>query len=505
MQSILWKSRSSRGNEAGFAGLGTRTASLPRLLHPDCIDGENAVALRGSAGIPGVAVLGFLLAVSPGLCASGDAEALAGGATTVFDESREAFSQPAANLPAERRAAFFVGNSFFNQNWVAAPASTVARDGLGPLFNTRSCSACHFKDGRSQPPEAGKPFSTALLRISIPGTGPHGEPRPDPVYGDQIQGNALPEVKPEADVFVDYEIIEGRFADGERYALRRPVYRLTNLGYGPVSADLLMSARVAPTMIGLGLLETIPESTLRDMADPEDRDGDGISGRVNRVWDVGAARAVVGRFGWKAEQPSVRQQTAGAFRGDMGLTSSLMPESNHTAGQMSCEPLPTGGTPEVSDQILDAVVFYSRMLAVPAARNASAPEVIRGRNLFNRLQCAACHRPELVTGERPELPELSRQTIRPYTDLLLHDLGPELADDRPVFEASGREWRTAPLWGLGLVPTVNGHSTLLHDGRARDFAEAILWHGGEAETAREGFRSSSKDERAALIAFLRSL
>ena len=462
--------------------------------------------MRGSAGTLGLAVVGCLLAVPlSGLRAVGEAETLSGGATTVFDESQESFSQPAANLPAERRAAFFVGNSFFNQNWVAAPASPAARDGLGPLFNTRSCSACHFKDGRSQPPATGRPFSTALLRISIAGGGPHGEPVPDPVYGDQIQGSALPEVNPEADVFVEYRPVVGRFADGETYELRRPFYRLENLGYGPVAPGLLMSARVAPTMVGLGLLETVPEAVLRALADPEDRDGDGISGRLNMVWDAGSQRAAIGRFGWKAEQPSVRQQTAGAFRGDMGLTTSLMPEANYTVAQADCARLPDGWTPEVGDPIFDAVVFYSRMLAVPAARNTSAPEVIRGRSLFNRLQCAACHRTELVTGDRPELPELSRQTIRPYTDLLVHDLGPELADDRPVFQATGREWRTPPLWGLGLVPTVNGHATLLHDGRARDVVEAILWHGGEAEAAREGFRSSPKDERAALIAFLRSL
>lgn len=457
------------------------------------------------AGALGIAVLGRLLLVSPGLFAAGETEALAGGATTVFDESREAFGQPAANLPAERRAAFFVGNSFFNQNWIAAPASPAARDGLGPLFNTRSCSACHFKDGRSQPPAPGKPFSTALLRISIPGAGPHGEPVPDPVYGDQIQGNALPGVKPEADVFVEYHAIEGRFADGESYALRRPVYRVTNTGYGPLAAGLLMSARVAPAMIGLGLLEAVPESALRELADPEDRDGDGISGRLNMVLEIGAERPAAGRFGWKAEQPSVRQQTAGAFRGDMGLTTSLMPAANHGAAQAECASLPDGGTPEVGDAIFDAVVFYSRMLAVPAARTPSAPEALRGRTVFNRLACAACHRPEFVTGEVPELPELSGQTIRPYTDLLLHDMGPELADERPVFQAGGREWRTPPLWGLGLVTTVNGHSTLLHDGRARDVVEAILWHGGEAGAAREGFRTLPKEERAALIAFLQSL
>lgn len=423
----------------------------------------------------------------------------AGGDTTVADASREAFSKPLANLQGERRTPFFVGNSFFNQNWVAAPASTSGRDGLGPLFNTRSCSTCHFKDGRGAPPEAGQPLSSMLMRISIPGTDPHGGPNPDPVYGGQIQGKALPGIPPEADVLVTYESSAGAFPDGEGYSLRRPVYRLENPGYGPVSPELRMSPRVSPAVIGLGLLEAIPESTLLDKADPDDRDRDGISGRVNRVWNSETQTMAVGRFGWKAEQPSVPRQVAAAFQGDMGLTTSLQPEENHTAKQ---EPhLPSGGAPEVSDAIFNSVAYYCRTLAVPASRNG--PE--RGRQLFNQLQCAACHTPELTTGNWPEFPELSGQTIQPYTDLLLHDLGGELSDDRPAFEASGCEWRTPPLWGIGLIPKVNGHSCLLHDGRARNLTEAILWHGGEAQVSKEKFRSLPKADRQAIIEFIESL
>ncbi|BCU79277.1 hypothetical protein llg_39920 [Luteolibacter sp. LG18] len=429
----------------------------------------------------------------------------AGGATTVEDVSRDAFTKPLANLEGERRSAFFVGNSFFNQNWVAAPASTTARDGLGPLFNTRSCSTCHFKDGRGASPEEGRPFTTALLRISIPGSDPHGGPLPDPIYGGQIQGQALPGVPAEAEVKVSYETISGTYSDGEAYTLRKPVYRMEHPGYGAPSPRLLMSARVAPAMIGLGLLEAVPEKALLDRVDPDDRDHDGISGRVNRVWDVGAKAMAVGRFGWKSEQPSISQQVAAAFQGDMSLTTALFPDENFTPGQEPCASLPNGGSPEVGGKVFDSVVYYSRTLAVPAARGSGDAEVRRGREVFNELRCAACHVPELTTGEWREFPELSGQTIHPYTDLLLHDLGEELDDGRPVFDASGREWRTPPLWGLGLVPKVNGHNTLLHDGRARGVAEAILWHGGEAGPSRDQFRSLPKADREALVRFIESL
>lgn len=432
-------------------------------------------------------------------------EELAGGATTVIDSSQDAFGFPAANLPMERRASFFVGNSFFRQNWVAAASSTSGRDGLGPLFNTRSCAACHFKDGRGHPPEPGKAFVSMLLRISLPGTDAQGALIPDPVYGDQIQGDSLPEVKPEADVLVDYETVEGSFADGDTYSLRRPAYRLANLNYGPVAPDLQKSPRVAPAIIGLGLLESISEARLNELEDPDDRNQDGISGRLNRVWDEHAKTMRPGRFGWKAEQPSVAQQVASAFRGDMGLTTSLFPTENHTPGEKGCDRLPSGGSPEVSDKIFSDVVFYSRTLAVPAQRNAQDPKVRRGKSLFSSLRCAACHTPAHMSSEQAVMPELANQTIHPYTDLLLHDLGEELSDHRPVFGASGNEWRTPPLWGLGLVPIVNGHTTLLHDGRARNFTEAILWHAGEADASRVQFKALDRVDRNALIAFLQSL
>ena len=257
-------------------------------------------------------------------------------------------------------------------------------------------------------------------------------------------------------------------------------------------------------MIGLGLLEALPEARLEALADPDDEDGDGISGRINRVYDHERGETAVGRFGWKAEQPTVLQQTAGALLGDMGISSRLFREQNCTAAQTACLAAKDGGEPEIEDAILDKLVLYARTLAVPARRGADGEEVLRGKLLFGEAGCDSCHTPRHETGEGA-LPELSDQTIWPYTDLLLHDMGDALSDERPSFAAEGREWRTPPLWGLGLVRAVNGHQFLLHDGRARGFAEAILWHGGEGEAAAEAFGAMPAEDRAALLAFLESL
>jgi CxxC motif-containing protein (DUF1111 family) len=330
-----------------------------------------------------------------------------------------------------------------------------------------------------------------------------GSPIPAGGYGDQIQDLATPGVTPEAVVVIQHESSAGRFESGETYALQRPRYELTKPGYGPLSAPLELSPRVAPALIGLGLLEAIPEASLEALADPGDADGDGISGRINRVPDVSTGARTVGRFGWKAEKPSVLTQSAGAFLGDMGLTTSLFPHENHV-GLPGISAV-SSGAPEVSDDILQAVVLYARTLGVPARRDVDDPAVLRGAELFESARCSACHVPSFETGKVSDIPELGGQRIQPYTDLLLHDMGELLADDRPVYEASGREWRTAPLWGIGLVQRVNGHTRFLHDGRARDLSEAILFHGGEAAASRDRFVAMTLAERESLLAFLGSL
>ena len=268
----------------------------------------------------------------------------------------------------------------------------------------------------------------------------------------------------------------------------------------------MVSLRIANAVHGLGLLEAVLEADIRANADPDDADGDGISGRLNMVWDKTEQKLVLGRFGWKANQPSLRQQTADAFNGDIGITSPVNPRQNNTEAQRErVSSAPSGGEPELPENLLKHVVTYLRTLAPPAQRDTNDAAVIQGGQLFATLNCAKCHQPTLRTGEFPDVPELAHHPIHPYTDLLLHDMGAGLADGRPDGEATGTEWRTPPLWGMGLQQAVNGHTTLLHDGRARNTEEAILWHGGEAAKSQQDFLKLSPDDRAALLAFLDSL
>lgn len=449
-------------------------------------------------------------------------EPRSGGDTTVIKSGPNAYSLPAANLPMSKRLDFSVGNSFFRNPWVSAPASTDARDGLGPLFNTNGCQNCHIKDGRGHPPEEGEVQAVSMLvRLSVLALTQEQKKQiltsgviPEPTYGGQLQDFALESVKPEGKIKITYEPKVLQFKDGETITLRKPHLEITDLGYGPMSKDVLMSARVAPPMIGLGLLEAISAETLTALSDPDDRDQDGISGKLNQVWDVEKQALSMGRFGWKAGQPTVKQQNAAAFNGDLGLSTSLFPDDNCSLAQSVCKDMPHGRgssdassdmQQEVSDKILNFVTFYAQHLAVPSRRNPNDSQVKQGQALFNDIGCASCHIPTLKTANTPDLPSLSNQTISPYTDLLLHDMGDGLSDGRGEFLATGNEWRTPPLWGAGYTQEVNGHTYFLHDGRARNLMEAILWHGGEAEEQQKAVLALDKDNREALIAFLESL
>lgn len=433
-----------------------------------------------------------------------DGEELSGGATTIFDVSENAFGFQAANLEGDDALFFFTGNSLFNQNWVTAPASTTARDGLGPYFNAKSCSACHFKDGRGRMPAFdGEINHGLLLRLSASGIQENGANNPDSIYGGQLQDQSVLNAETEGNFKIIFETVPVTYADGTTVNLRKPNYTLTDLAYGEPGGNLKISPRVANQMIGLGLLDAIEESTLLSFADETDADGDGISGKVNIVWDFETHSNAIGRFGWKANQPNIRQQVAAAFAGDIGITSSLFMDENCPTG-VDCNDFPNGGTPEITDENLDKVALYSSALAVPARRNVNNQDVLEGKTLFNNMQCISCHKPKIVTGSHV-ISALANQTIRPYTDLLLHDMGAGLADNVTDFKATGTEWRTPPLWGIGLIETVNGHSNLLHDGRARTIEEAILWHGGEAETSKQEFTSLTNVERAQVLKFLESL
>lgn len=436
--------------------------------------------------------------VSPG-------EWLPGGeaGTNTMLGGANAFIMPMPGLSFEHEGMFYSGNGFFNQGWVEAPASTESRDGLGPLLNAPACSSCHFKDGRAAPPEDGEgPSVGLLLRISV--DGPDG-PAPDPVYGWQVQDVGIPGVPAEFVPRVTWDEVEGVYPDGTPFTLLDPRYHLDEPGYGPHAADLAVSPRIAVQVIGLGLLEAIPEARLEALADPDDADGDGISGRV--PWTVSeiTGEVVAGRVGWKGETAGVAEQAPKALAEDIGLTTTVRPFDDCTAWQEACLAEPDGGDPEVSDPILARIVVYTLGLAVPARRAANDPDVRAGQALFTELGCVGCHVPRHETDGNGPLPELGDQTIYPYTDLLLHDMGPGLADGRPVASASGSEWQTRPLWGIGLLDAVNGHTRLLHDGRARGVEEAILWHGGEAEGPKAAFMALSRRERAQVVAFVEDL
>ena len=327
----------------------------------------------------------------------------------------------------------------------------------------------------------------------------------EPNYGGQLQDRAINGVPPEGRISIRYEIITGRFPDGTPYSLRRPTYSILDAAFGPLHSEVMVSPRIGPATIGMGLLEAIPEERILALSDPEDLDGDGISGRPNMVWDDALQAYVLGRFGWKASQATVEGQAAGAFHGDIGITSTRFPAENCPAVQTNCQESPNGGSPEVPDERLAKVTFYVQTLAVPAMRNTDSPQVQRGARLFMEAGCAACHTPRHETAEPYHVRPLQGQVIFPYTDLLLHDMGEGLADNRPDGQATGREWRTPPLWGIGLVETVNGHTMFLHDGRARNIEEAIIWHGGESQGSRDLFMDMSLEDRKALIDFLRSL
>lgn len=443
-----------------------------------------------------------------------------GGATVRYIAGADAFSQFSANMPLVREMDFKLGNGLFRKLWIGAPSSTRGSDGLGPLYNARSCQNCHIKDGRGHMPDGATDSRvSALLRLSVPG-GPdqpqipnYLPTRPDPVYGDQLQDLALAGFLAEARMAIDWTDLPVTLADGTTIRLRRPDYSLQAAAYGGPDRDLMISPRVAPQMIGLGLLEAVPVMDILALADPEDSDGDGISGRPNIVWSKEFDRPMLGRFGLKAGMPTILHQSAAAFSGDMGLSNPIFPDPSGdcTTAQSDCRDAVGGQEDgvrdglEVDDESLDLVGFYARNLAVPARRDLGDPQVLRGKQIAHQIGCVSCHNPKFVTHRLRDRPEQSFQLIWPYSDLLLHDMGEGLADNRPESRADGREWRTAPLWGISLNRQVTGVESYLHDGRATSLIEAILWHGGEAQAPRDAVVALPTEDREALIRWLESL
>jgi CxxC motif-containing protein (DUF1111 family) len=439
---------------------------------------------------------------------------LAGGATTVFNRTSQGFGQPAPNLTEAELDKHLEGDAAFGDVFVTPPAPVNA--GLGPLFNNASCEACHNRDGRGMPVK-----SQLLVRVSLPQGRPAADQANEPVsaggtdkgkqvifeshpeaavtlgnapavpkIGTQIQDQAVYGHYPEATVDIQWQEQAGQYSDGTAYELRSPVVQITLPDGKSLPPDVLTSPRIPTPIFGRGLMEAIPEKTVLALADPEDQNNDGISGRPNYVWDNVKKSVALGRFGHKANIPNILEQTALAYVNDMGVTNPLFPEQD--------------GSSDIDQKTLEAATFYTQTLAVPARTLMDDPVVKRGEKLFSQASCAACHVQELPTGHH-EIKALANQTIHPYSDLLLHDMGQGLADGRPDFQASGTEWRTPPLWGLGLTQAALPYSGYLHDGRARTVEEAILWHGGEAEASKEVFRTMSQRDREALLRFLNSL
>ncbi len=445
----------------------------------------------------------------------------AGASTFVGRITASAFMHPSENLPDAVGLDFVVGAAFFEKIWVSSPATTLVSNGLGPLYNGRSCLQCHPKDGRGHPPENNSDNAVSMfLRISIP-----GQPQDmieeikaylntvnDPIYGSQLQDFGVVGHLGEYRLGIEYTETEVALNGGETAYLRAPIYTINDLGYGPLSDDIMFSPRVAPQMIGLGLLEAIPAADILANVDADDADGDGISGRANMVWSKEFDMPLLGRFGHKAGQPDLAQQVAEALSNDIGISSPINPMNwgDCTAAQPACRAAPHGGEPiydnlEINQVSFDTLTLFTRNLAVPARRNVDDPTVLLGKEIFYDTGCIACHVPKFVTHRLNDRDEHSFQLIWPYTDLLLHDMGVGLADNRPESRATGNEWRTPPLWGIGLTETVSGHTYFLHDGRARNLLEAVLWHGGEAQAARDSVAGMPPKDRAALIAFLESL
>lgn len=423
---------------------------------------------------------------------------LSGGAATVFLSNSQAFGAAIPGLSGYDDFMHELGDGLFEQTFVSAPSNIFP--GLGPLYNNVSCISCHHNDGKGTP-TLGLITSSLLTRISMPGTDEHGGPLSVAGYGGQLQDKATAGKTAEGKVTIEYTELPFTFPDGATASLRKPTYTFSN-PYIAMPAGYMLSVRLAPPIFGLGLLELIPETTILSFADENDANNDGISGRPNYVYNPQTRQRELGRFGLKANNPNIHIQVASAYHQDIGITSYLFPKEN-SFGQLQYDGL--GDDPELADSMLDATTFYIRTLAVPARRNVTDEAALRGEKLFNQLNCSGCHIPTLYTGVENRLPALSNQRIHPYTDMLLHDMGADLSDGRPDYLATGNEWRTPALWGVGLFAKTNGIPYYLHDGRARTLTEAILWHGGEAQKAKEAFAKLSANDREALLKFLQSL
>jgi CxxC motif-containing protein (DUF1111 family) len=435
-----------------------------------------------------------------------------GGETTKKSVSGRTFIHPAQNVPLMKQLDFWDGFSFFRDPWIASPSITKDRDGLGPLFNARSCKTCHVDGGRGKPAIHGEKAPPALLIrfLNI------NKYMADSRYGGQLQpfsvrlshSKLTEPLLPEGQVKVYYDEIKGFYDDGDEYTLRKPRYELSDLNYGVLDSDTRISARYAPAVYGMGLLDAISEQDLLSLQDINDVNGDGISGKYNRVQNTTTGKLEIGRFGFKGHHPTLKQQIADAFLNDIGITNPVFSKETCLSHQVACKQAGSVDPDHVLDipkKLHDLTVYMGQTIAVPKPRDLDSQKSRYGRNLFYKIGCQNCHTPRFTTIKDYPISELADQTIWPYTDLALHDMGAGLADEGIENLAQGNEWRTPPLWGIGMQQRVQGFSAFLHDGRARTIEEAILWHGGEAANQQKIFTQLSKQDRKALLYFINQI
>lgn len=455
------------------------------------------------------------------------AEHLPAGGMTGKGLSDRSFVQVGRNVNRKEELLFWTGFSLFRDPWVIAPSSTEDRDGLGPLFNTRSCISCHSSGGKGPAPSQGVSKPSALV---IRFGSAEDNIFSDPIYGDQLQPRAIavthssiqPDLLGEAKLQLGYQEVYGEYADGSIYILHQPTYQLTDLAYGDLDKRTVLSPRFSPVIYGVGLLDAISEQDLLSQEDINDTNQDGISAKYNRVPimpshhntadfhglvenNMSEGPKGIGRFGHKSKHPSLHQQVAAAFRDDIGITNTSFISESCSTDQANCQAASVIGghqSVEIPDKLLDLVTQFNQLIAVPPARNLDSAKAQQGRKLFYKIGCESCHTASYTTA--PEYPHksLANQAIWPYTDLALHDMGAGLADGVNEYDANGQEWRTPPLWGIGARKNMRSENLYLHDGRATTVAEAILWHGGEALNSQQSFIQLEQVQRDALLAFL---
>ncbi|MEJ6122918.1 hypothetical protein MT390_13705 [Vibrio sp. 2-Bac 85] len=402
-----------------------------------------------------------------------------GGVATVEYQENNGFLQFIPDLDIQEYNGASQGRELFIATWGPAPGARDLLDGYGPLAITDSCANCHESSSRAESLKSdGSTGNGILFRLR------DIEGNVDSMLGAQLQTYSADGV-PEGSV---------SWSEGSSNEI---LFHL-NDNVNALDEGIVLAPRLSPQLIGMGLLDLVPESVILEYQDINDTDMNGISGRANQQ------QQCIGRFGWKAIHCSLDGQIVGALQQDMGLTSTLNPAEPCSDNQGICNIYPSGGDPEVSDKSVQDINDFLTILAVPERRINNHETFLAGRALFNSTGCNACHRETLSTGEVERFPILSNQTFYPYTDLLLHNMGPELSDGAKESGAEADEWRTPPLWGLGLIEG-DEKSRFLHDGRALTIEQAILWHGGESESAKETYSQLTNDEKDALLAFLRAI